>query len=109
MRVTIRDVAREANVSIATVSRVLNQSGPVRAATRERVEAVAARLRYAPSSAARSLITRKTKTLGVLLKLVSHGEYLYYHSIAVAIFSRSWGATNSSTPLPRIPAAYLVP
>jgi LacI family transcriptional regulator len=74
MRVTIRDVAREANVSIATVSRVLNQSGPVRAATRERVEAVAARLRYAPSSAARSLITRKTKTLGVLLPDL-YGEF----------------------------------
>ncbi len=74
MRVTIRDVAREANVSIATVSRVLNESGPVRASTRERVAAVAARLRYTPSSAARSLITRQTKTLGVLLPDL-YGEF----------------------------------
>lgn len=74
MRVTIRDVAREANVSIATVSRVLNESGPVRAATRERVTEVAKRLRYTPSSAARSLITRQTRTLGVLLPDL-YGEF----------------------------------
>ncbi|MGH7443677.1 MAG: LacI family DNA-binding transcriptional regulator [Longimicrobiales bacterium] len=74
MRVTIRDVAREANVSIATVSRVLNESGPVRASTRERVTEVATRLRYSPSSAARSLITRQTRTLGVLLPDL-YGEF----------------------------------
>lgn len=74
MGVTIRDVAREANVSIATVSRVLNDSGPVRASTRERVVEVATRLRYAPSGAARSLITRQTRTLGVLLPDL-YGEF----------------------------------
>lgn len=74
MRVTIRDVAREANVSIATVSRVLNESGPVGASARERVTEVATRLRYTPSSAARSLITRQTKTLGVLLPDL-YGEF----------------------------------
>lgn len=74
MRATIRDVAREADVSIATVSRVLNDSGPVKPATRERVLAAAARLRYSPSSAARSLITRQTKTLGVLLPDL-YGEF----------------------------------
>lgn len=74
MRATIRDVAREAEVSIATVSRVLNESGPVRQATRERVLAAATRLRYSPSSAARSLITRQTKTLGVLLPDL-YGEF----------------------------------
>src|SRR5690606_15793586 len=67
MKVTIRDVAREAGVSIATVSRVFNRSAPVREPTRQRILRVADRLRYVPDSAARSLITRRTGTLGVLL------------------------------------------
>ena len=64
---TIKDVAREAGVSVATVSRVINEKGPIRDATRRRIRRVVERLRYAPHGAARSLITRKTHTLGVLL------------------------------------------
>lgn len=71
---TIRDVAREAGVSVATVSRVLNDSGAVREETRRRIEDVARRLRYTPNSAARSLSTRKTRTIGVLLPDL-HGEF----------------------------------
>jgi LacI family transcriptional regulator len=71
---TIRDVAREAGVSVATVSRVFNNSGPVRSETRQRIEGVALRLRYSPNSAARSLSTRQTETIGVLLPDL-HGEF----------------------------------
>lgn len=67
MRTTIRDVAREAGVSVATVSRVLNNSGPVREETRRRIGEIAKRLRYTPNLAAQSLSTRKTYTIGVLL------------------------------------------
>ena len=65
--VTIHDVAREAKVSIATVSRVLNGNSAVRDATRERVHEVVRRLRYVPHGGARSLIKRETRTIGVLL------------------------------------------
>jgi LacI family transcriptional regulator len=71
---TIKDVAREANVSIATVSRVFNDSGPVSEATRLRIREVAARLRYSPHGVARSLITAKTSTIGVLLPDL-YGEF----------------------------------
>jgi LacI family transcriptional regulator len=71
---TIRDVAREAGVSVATVSRVFNNSGPVRDDTRERIAEVARRLRYSPNSAARSLSTRQTETIGVLLPDL-YGEF----------------------------------
>jgi LacI family transcriptional regulator len=74
MSATMRDVAREAGVSVATVSRVFNDSGLVRPETRERILAVVQRLRFAPNSAARSLSTRRTHTVGVLLPDL-HGEF----------------------------------
>src|ERR1700719_2316151 len=65
--VTIKDVAREAKMSVATVSRVLNASGPVSNETQRLIREVARRMRYVPHSGARSLITSRTETLGVLL------------------------------------------
>ncbi len=65
--VTIKDVARHAAVSVATVSRVINEQGPVRDETRQRIRRAIRRLRYAPHGAAKSLITRRTHTLAVLL------------------------------------------
>jgi LacI family transcriptional regulator len=72
--VTIKDVAREAKVSVATVSRVLNGSGPVKEETQHRIREVAGRLRYVPHGGARSLITKRTDTLGVLLPDL-YGEF----------------------------------
>jgi LacI family transcriptional regulator len=74
MPATIRDVAREAGVSVATVSRVLNDSGPVRDTTRRRIREVAARLDFTPNTTARSLSTRRTHTIGVLLPDL-YGEF----------------------------------
>ncbi|HYO12889.1 MAG TPA: LacI family DNA-binding transcriptional regulator [Thermoanaerobaculia bacterium] len=74
MSATIKDVAREAGVSVATVSRAFSGKGPVQEETRHRVLDVAARLRYAPNAAARSLTTNRTGTLGVLLPDL-YGEF----------------------------------
>lgn len=74
MSVTIKDVARLAGVSVATVSRVLNASAPVRAETRTRVLDVARELRFAPNSAARSLSRRRAGALGVILPDI-YGEF----------------------------------
>jgi LacI family transcriptional regulator len=71
---TIRDVARAARVSVATVSRALNDSGPVHDDTRRRVHDAAENLRFTPHGAARSLITSRTSTLGVLLPDL-YGEF----------------------------------
>ena len=71
---TIRDVARAACVSVATVSRALNDSGPVHDVTRRRVHDAAENLRFTPHAAARSLITSRTSTLGVLLPDL-YGEF----------------------------------
>jgi LacI family transcriptional regulator len=74
MTVTIRDVAREAGVSVATVSRVFNDKGPVREETRLRIRETASRLRYHPHGGARSLTTRKVGVLGVILPDL-YGEF----------------------------------
>lgn len=74
MPVTIRDVARAAGVSVATVSRALNGASNVLPKTRQRIEEAARALRFTPSGAARSLITRRTDTIGALLPDL-HGEY----------------------------------
>ena len=71
---TIKDVAREAGVSVATVSRVFNDRSVVSADTAQTVRDVATRLNYWPNAAARSLITSRTHTLGVLLPDM-HGEF----------------------------------
>ncbi|WP_457443946.1 LacI family DNA-binding transcriptional regulator [Roseateles sp. P5_E4] len=71
---TIKDVARVAGVSVATVSRALNGAENVLPHTRQRIVEVARELRYSPSGAARSLITRRTDTIGALLPDL-HGEF----------------------------------
>lgn len=63
----IFDVARLAGVSYQTVSRVLNDLPNVRPATRERVEQAIQQLRYVPSSAARALVTRRSRVLGLII------------------------------------------
>ncbi len=74
MTITIKDVAREAGVSVASVSRALNDHGGVTPETQQRIREVASRLRYVPHSAARSLITRRTQTIGALLPDL-YGEF----------------------------------
>lgn len=74
MTVTIKDVARQANVSVATVSRALNGHDNVADAVRKRVVAVANELRYSPHHAARSLSSRRTQTIGVVLPDL-YGEF----------------------------------
>lgn len=74
LSVTIKDVARMAKVSVATVSRALNGHDNVAEPVRRRVLAVAHELRYSPHHAARSLSSRRTHTVGVVLPDL-HGEF----------------------------------
>lgn len=72
--VTIKDVAREASVSVATVSRALNGHENVAEGVRKHVVEIASRLRYQPHAAARSLSSRSTQTIGVVLPDL-YGEF----------------------------------
>jgi LacI family transcriptional regulator len=71
---TIRDVAREAAVSVASVSRVLNGHDNVGAALKARVQAAAAALGYVPHAGARNLSLARTGAIGVVLPDL-HGEF----------------------------------
>jgi LacI family transcriptional regulator len=71
---TIHDVAAHAGVSAATVSRVLNGTAVVREETQRQVLAAARTLAYVPNVAARSLSSRRSQTLGIVLPDV-HGEF----------------------------------
>lgn len=90
MRPTIRDVAREAGVSISTVSRVLNDTCPVSEDKRRRVEETVARLGYTPDPTARSLLTRQTGGVGILLPSVAE-EFFSEFLTGVDRYSREQG------------------
>jgi len=73
--ITIKDVAQLAGVSKATVSRVLNNSGYVNEATRQKVEAIMKENQYIPSASAVSLSRQETSTIGVLVPEIDNMFY----------------------------------
>ncbi|KRG14571.1 catabolite control protein A [Lederbergia galactosidilytica] len=82
MNITIYDVAREANVSMATVSRVVNGNPNVKPATRKKVMEVIQRLEYRPNAVARGLASKKTTTVGVIIPDISS---IFYAELARGI------------------------
>lgn len=70
--ITITQIARESNVSISTVSRVLNGNTPVAPDKRKRVEEIIQKYNFTPNALARGLISKQTKTLGVILPDISN-------------------------------------
>src|SRR6188508_1532603 len=74
MPASLEDVAKLANVSISTVSRVINRRALVNKETRQRVEAAIRELRYRPNAFARGLMLRKSGIVGVVLPDL-HGEF----------------------------------
>ncbi|MEZ5872825.1 MAG: LacI family DNA-binding transcriptional regulator [Nitratireductor sp.] len=72
---TLEDVAREATVSTATVSRCLNSPEQVSAKTRERVMAAVERLRYTPNFGARALAAKRTNTFGAIIPTMDNAIF----------------------------------
>lgn len=75
MTVTIYDVAREAGVSMATVSRVVNNNPNVKPQTRKKVYEAIERLGYRPNAVARGLASKKTTTVGVVIPDISNAIF----------------------------------
>jgi LacI family transcriptional regulator len=75
MAVTMMDIARDLQVSVVTVSKVLRNQGKISAATRQRVLKRAKQLNYQMNWVARSLVTRRTYTIGLLLPEFTHSFF----------------------------------
>jgi DNA-binding LacI/PurR family transcriptional regulator len=89
MKTTIKDVASEAGVSIATVSRVLNKKDRVKDTTRKKVEEAIKKLNFNPDQIARTMINKETKTIGLIVPLLSNE---YWASVSEAIQEELWHA-----------------
>ncbi len=89
-RATIADVAERAGVSIATVSRVMNKTGPVAEATAARVQSAILELNFTPHAAARGLASRKTNTIGLILRDIS-GEFFQPMLRGIEAGTRAYG------------------
>ena len=88
-RPTIRDVAERAGVSIATVSRALNDKGDVSVDTRERVRKVARSVGYSADRAARSLATQKTRLVAVVV-----GDNAGHRDLSLVFFAKVLAAIS---------------
>ncbi|MEO8611889.1 MAG: LacI family DNA-binding transcriptional regulator [Chloroflexota bacterium] len=89
-RATIADVAERAGVSIATVSRVMNKTGQVAEATAARVQSAILELHFTPHAAARGLASRKTNTIGLILRDIS-GEFFQPMLRGIEAGTREYG------------------
>jgi len=86
MKTTIRDVAKKANVSVATVSRVLNGTANVNNNKKRKVEIAIEELGYRPNSIARSLSKKQTNTIGLILPSIVNP---FFNEIAEAVENRA--------------------
>jgi LacI family transcriptional regulator len=82
MPVTMMDIAKDLNVSVVTVSKVLRNQGRISDATRQRVLRHAKKLKYQMNWVARSLVTRRTYTIGLLLPEFAHP---FFAEIALSV------------------------
>lgn len=84
--ITIYDIAKEAGVSVATVSRVLNSTAPVKASTKARIMSIIAKHQFQPNALARSLIKKETGIIAIILPDITNPFF-------PEVF---WGAENEA-------------
>ena len=87
-KITIKDIARIANVSHTTVSRALNNKSRIRNETKEKILSIARELNYRPDFIARSLVMKRTKTLGLVITTIANP---FYNELAQGIEATSRG------------------
>ncbi|WP_282940501.1 LacI family DNA-binding transcriptional regulator [Paenibacillus sp. RC67] len=87
MNITIKDVAKEANVSIGTVSRVLNGKDRVSKATRAKVEAAIAKLNFKPDRIARTMVRKQTQSIGLIVPVLSNE---YWAALSEQVQEAAW-------------------
>ncbi|QMS84796.1 LacI family DNA-binding transcriptional regulator [Candidatus Xianfuyuplasma coldseepsis] len=96
---SIKDVARKAGVGIATVSRVINNSGYVKQSTREKIEKVIQEIGYVPNEIARSMLKQKNNIVAFIIPNSTHlffGELLYHVELELFKYGYKLMVCNSS-------------
>src|SRR5690348_8664565 len=86
---TIHDVARIADVSVGTVSRVINNNPGVKPATRQRVLVAIDELGYSPNLIARSMISRRTGSIGIIVPFFTRPFFIEVLQAVAAAITRS--------------------
>src|SRR5918911_1577831 len=104
LSVTIRDVARAANVSISTVSHVLSGKRPTSGQTRRRVEDVVARLGYRPNRVAQSLVWRRPFALGLIIPDITNPYFpAFARGAEDCVRDRGYTLVLGNSPMPHMP------
>ena len=85
-RITLKQIANEFNVSIATVSKALNDSHEISTKTKEKIQEYARQKHYKPNSVALSLLNKKTKTIGVIIPNIMNS---FFTKVFVGIEKKS--------------------
>ena len=94
----LQDVADKANVSTATVSRVLNGLGPIKSSTRKRVLKAVRDLKYRPNLHARALAAGKSHTLGMIVSNLSNPFFLdIFRGLETAARAKGYEVMVAST------------
>lgn len=88
MKLTIKEVARQAGVSIATVSRVLNEKDRVKSSTRHKVEEMIHKLNFQPDQNARNMIKKESRTIGMIIPELSNE---YWAHLVDVLQENFWG------------------
>lgn len=89
--ITMQDIANHCGVSLMTVSRVLNGSGKISSTTTKRVLDTCEKLGYIPNSAAKTLVTKKTRMIGLVVPDVNYYYANIIQSIITYLDSRGYG------------------
>lgn len=98
MMTTIQDVARQAHVGVATVSRVLNGSGYVKEDTKERVLRAIEALNYTPNEMARSLYHRKSGIIAIIVPEISHPFFAeFINEVEISLFGYGYQSMICNT------------
>jgi DNA-binding LacI/PurR family transcriptional regulator len=90
--VSIKDVAKAADVSYSTVSRALNDSPRVKTETKKQIQRIAAEMGYLPSAVARSLVKQRTQTIGIVVTTITD---LFFAEVIHAIEETALVHSNS--------------
>ncbi len=112
MNITIKDIAKKANVSYATVSRALSGSGEINGETKKRILHLADEMGYSPNIIARGLVTKSTYTIGLIIPDITNpffaevsrgaGDCAFQNGYNIFLCNSSWNIQRETESLDKL-------